>query len=52
MVEGCGGCGNSTLLKAYAKARGYSVGDNLVVVHLGEQIDGKVHGIVCYIAVK
>ena len=52
MVEGCGGCGKSALLKAYAKARGYSIGDNLVVVHLGEQIDGKVHGIVYYIAVK
>ena len=43
MVEGCGGCGKSALLKAYAKARGYSIGDNLVVIHLGEQIDGKVH---------
>ena len=31
---------------------GYSIGDNLVVVHLGEQIDGKVHGVVCYIVVK
>ena len=52
MVEGCGGCGKSALLKAYARTRGYSIGDNLVVVHLGEQIDGKVHGVVCYIVVK
>ena len=48
MVEGCGGCGKTALLKAYARARGYSIGDNLVIVHLGEQIDGKVHGVVCY----
>ena len=52
MVEGCGGCGKSALLKTYARTRGYPIGDNLVVVHLGEQIDGKVHGVVCYIVVK
>ena len=46
MVEGCGGCGKTALLKAYARAREYSIGDNLVVVHLGEQIDGKVHGVI------
>jgi len=43
MVEGCGGCGKSALLRAYASACGYRSGENLVVIHLGEQIDGKVY---------
>ena len=43
MVEGCGGCGKSALLRAYASASGYHIRENLVVIHLGEQIDGKVH---------
>lgn len=47
MVEGCGGCGKSALLRAYASACGYRSGENLVVIHLGEQIDGKVGGILC-----
>jgi len=42
MVEGCGGCGKSALLRAYASACGHRSGENLVVIHLGEQIDGKM----------
>lgn len=48
LVQGPGGCGKSTLLRDYAFACGRTVGDSVMVVHLGEQIDSKV-GIVIFL---
>ena len=42
MVQGESGCGKSTLLKTYAHINGYKDGETLFVIHLGEQVDGKV----------
>ena len=42
VVEGPIGCGKTTLVQTYAESRGYHYGDNLVVIHLGEQTDSKV----------
>ena len=42
MVEGPIGCGKTTMVLTYAESQGYHYGDNLVIIHLGEQIDSKV----------
>lgn len=43
IVQGSSGCGKSTLLRSYAHTCGYKDGENLLVIHLGEQIDSKVY---------
>ena len=43
LVQGPSGCGKSCLLQEYATLCGRTDGDTLMVVHLGEQIDSKVH---------
>ena len=50
IVQGSSGCGKSTLLRSYAHTCGYKDGENLLVIHLGEQIDSKVY-ICIYICV-
>jgi midasin len=42
MVEGPIGCGKTTMVLTYAESQGYHYGDNLVIIHLGEQIDSKM----------
>ena len=42
LVQGPSGCGKSSLLREYASICGLTDGDTFMVVHLGEQIDGKV----------
>ena len=42
LVQGAGGCGKSSLLREYAHICGRTEGEDLMVVHLGEQVDGKV----------
>ena len=42
LVQGAGGCGKSSLLREYAHICGRREGEDLMVVHLGEQVDGKV----------
>ena len=42
LVQGPSGCGKTTLLRVYASICGKAVGDSVVVVHLGEQVDSKV----------
>ena len=43
LVQGPSGCGKSSLLREYAAVCGYTVGDSVMVLHLGEQIDSKVY---------
>ena len=42
VVQGPSGCGKTSLLRDYLSLRGRTVGDSVMVVHLGEQIDSKV----------
>ena len=42
LVEGPSGCGKTSLLKELALSCGKWSGENLLYLHLGEQIDGKV----------
>jgi midasin len=42
VVQGPSGCGKTSLLRDYFSLCGRTVGDSVMVVHLGEQIDSKV----------
>ena len=42
VVQGPSGCGKTSLLREYFSLCGRTVGDSVIVVHLGEQIDSKV----------
>ena len=42
VVQGPGGCGKTSLLKEYVSLCGRTIGDSVMMVHLGEQIDSKV----------
>lgn len=42
VVQGPSGCGKTSLLRDYVYLRGRTVGNSVMVVHLGEQIDSKV----------
>lgn len=41
-IEGCSGSGKTTLLKNFIKVFDKKVGEDVVFLHLGDQIDGKV----------
>ncbi len=44
LVRGPEGCGKTSLLRELADSHGRKLGKNLLYLHLGEQVDGKVKG--------